>query len=82
MGAKPVAADRDLALVGYVGRHPGDELQAVCPLELGAVVAVPVANPPPALQKGEALKGQHRLIPPKIKTGEVPFRGHPPFAFE
>jgi hypothetical protein len=39
-------------------RHPGDELQVVHPLEIGAVVAVPVADPALPFQKGQALQGQ------------------------
>jgi hypothetical protein len=39
-------------------RHPGDELQVVHPLEIGAVVAVPVADPALPFQKGQALLGQ------------------------
>ena len=48
IGVEPVGADHGLALVGDMGRHPGDELQVVHPLELGPVVAVPVADLTPA----------------------------------
>jgi hypothetical protein len=47
VGVQAVIADHDLALVGDMGRHPGDELQIVHPLELGAV---PVADPAFAFQ--------------------------------
>lgn len=41
-----------------MGCHPGDELQVVHPLELGPVVAVPVADPALAFQKRRAIQGQ------------------------
>jgi hypothetical protein len=39
---------------------PGDELQIVHSLELGAVAAMPVADLTLVLQEQEALRGQHR----------------------
>ncbi len=58
IGIQPVITDHDLAFVGNVRNDPGDELQVVHPLELGAVVAVPVADPALAFQKGQSIQGQ------------------------
>ena len=56
IGVEPVVADHDLALVGDVRDHPGDELQVVHPRELGAVGAVPVADLTPA--EGDQLRAK------------------------
>ena len=58
VGVETVIADHDLALVGDMGRHPGDERQVVHPLELGPVVAVPVADPALPFQKRQAVQRQ------------------------
>ena len=44
VGVETAVADRDPAFVGDVPGHPGDELQVVHPLELGAIVAVTVRS--------------------------------------
>jgi hypothetical protein len=57
IGVETVVADHDLALVGNMRGHPGDELQVVHPLQLGAA-AVPVADPALPFQKRQPIQGQ------------------------
>ena len=75
IGVESVIADRDLALIGNMGRHPGDELQIVHPLHLGAVVAVPVADPALMLEKRQVVQGQDRpdhVLPDPLGLGLGP----------
>jgi hypothetical protein len=43
-----------------MGRHPGDELQIVHRLQLGALLAVSVPDLALALQEGQPLEGEDR----------------------
>ena len=60
VGVQPMVTDYHLPLVGDMGRHPGDELQAVHPLELGALLTIPVTNFSLGFQKCQPLQGKHR----------------------
>jgi len=44
IGVEAVVADHDLALVGDVGGHPGDELRIVHPLQLSCAFPISVAD--------------------------------------
>jgi hypothetical protein len=45
IGVKAIIADHDLALVGSVRGHPGNELQIIHRLLFGGVLAVAIAYP-------------------------------------
>ena len=60
IGIQAVIAHHDLALVGDMGCHPGDEFQIVHHLLLGAVLSMPEADLALLLQEKEALQGQER----------------------
>jgi hypothetical protein len=69
------SSDHDLALVGNVRWYPGDEFQVVHPLELGAIVAVPVADPSLPFQKGQAVQrqdGPDHVLPDPLGLGLRP----------
>ena len=58
VGIEPVIPDHDLALIGDVGRDPGDELQIIHRLQFRAVLTMTVANFALMLQKQEAVQRQ------------------------
>jgi len=55
-----VISDRDLALVGNMGSHPGDELQVIHALGLFSLFPILVADPAFPFIEGEALQGEQR----------------------
>ena len=60
VGIEPVIPDHDLALVGDVGGHPGDELQIVHRLQLSCAFPISVADQALLLIEGEAFQGKER----------------------
>jgi hypothetical protein len=58
VGIGPVVTEHDLAFLGDVGRHPGDELEIVHPLELPALGAAPVADLALRLEERKLVLGQ------------------------
>jgi len=62
VGVEAVISHRDLALVGNMGGHPGNELQIIQPLHLLGVFPVPVADLA-FLFKREAFQRKHRPDP-------------------
>ena len=58
VGVQAVVADHDLALVGNMRSRPGDELQIVHHLQIGALLAVPIADLALGFQKRQAVQGQ------------------------
>ncbi len=63
---------RDLALIGDMLRHPGDEFQIIHLLELGTLLAVSVANLAIGFQKRQAIQGQDR--PDHVLPRSLSFR--------
>jgi hypothetical protein len=55
IGVEAVISDSDLALVGNMGSHSGDELQVVHPLGLSGFFPVPVGDSAFPFIQGEAL---------------------------
>jgi hypothetical protein len=58
VGIETIIPDHDLALVGNVGRDPGDELQIIHRLQFRAVLTMTVANFALMFQKQEAVQRQ------------------------
>jgi len=60
VGVETVITDRDLALVGDMRGHPGDELQVVHLLHISGLFPIPVADLGFSFIEGEALQGKER----------------------
>jgi hypothetical protein len=58
VGLEAVIPNHDLALVGDMGGDPGNELQVIHPLRLGAVFAMPVADLAFPFIEGESFQGK------------------------
>jgi len=60
MGAQRPRNQPDLAFVGNMGGHPGDELEVVHPLDFFALFPISVAEFPLLFIEREALQGKGR----------------------
>jgi hypothetical protein len=60
VSVEAVISHRDLALVGNMRGHPGDELQVVHPLLVSFVFPIPVADLSPLFIEREAFQGKER----------------------
>jgi hypothetical protein len=60
IGVEAVISDSDLAFVGDMGSHSGDELQIIHRLLLYVVLTVPVADLAVGLQERQPLQRKHR----------------------
>jgi hypothetical protein len=60
VSVEAIITDGDLALVGNMGGHPGDELQVVHPLHLSRPFPIMVADLTIPFIEGEAFQGEER----------------------
>jgi len=60
VGVEAVITDSDLAFVGDMRGHPGDELQIIHRLLLGAVLVITIADLPLRFQERQPLQREHR----------------------
>jgi hypothetical protein len=60
IGVEAIITHRDLALVGDVGGHPGNELRVVHPLLLFGAFSISVADLAVPFIDGEAFQREHR----------------------
>jgi len=60
IGAKAIVTDHDLAFIGNVRCHPGNELQIIHRLLLYAILAMPITNLSFLFQEEEALQREER----------------------
>jgi len=74
VGVQVIITNHDLALVGDMGGHPGNELQIIHPLLLARVLTVSVTDLALCLQEQQPLQGQRKtfsLFGKKIRYGII-----------